>query len=109
MSAVPVPWAASATDRVPVPGSSAGVAARSWSVTTPTRLRSRRPSTQATNSTHTALTIIGRIIGTNTWPTSTPSALAVRAVGPPQGRMLKTPPASMMTHASTSRLMPSRL
>lgn len=55
------------------------------------------------------LTIIGGIIGTNTSSTSTPSALAARAVGPPQGRMLNTPPASMMTVAMTSRLIPSRL
>ncbi len=74
----------------------------------PRRLRSFMPSTQATNTTQREVTAIGRIIGTKMSLTSTPRAVAARAVGPPHGRMLKTPPASMMTQASTRRLMPRR-
>ena len=74
----------------------------------PRRRFSRRPSQNATARPQAPVMTMGRIIGTNSWPTSTPRALAARAVGPPQGRMFMLPPAIMTTQVSTSRLMPSR-
>jgi hypothetical protein len=46
--------------------------------------------------------------GTNRALTSTRSALAARAVGPPQGVRLVFPAASMMTQAAISGFIPSR-
>ena len=63
---------------------------------------------KATKVHHAPVTTMGAIMGTKTWPISTPSALTARAVGPPQGRMFISWPAIITTQASTSRFMPSR-
>ena len=63
---------------------------------------------KATKVHHMPVTIIGAIIGTNTSPISTPSALTARAVGPPQGRMFIRWPAIITTQVSTSRFNPRR-
>ncbi len=52
---------------------------------------------------------IAGIIGTKMSAGSTCSALAARAVGPPQGVMFSTPLESMIRQAISSGLMPRRL
>ena len=52
---------------------------------------------------------IAGIIGTKMSDGSTCSALAARAVGPPQGVMFITPPARMIRPAMIRGLMPRRL
>ena len=64
--------------------------------------RSLNPKRYDAYNTQQTPTTSAGIMGTNTVPTSMASALAARAVGPPHGSMFMTPPANMVTQASTS-------
>lgn len=75
----------------------------------PSRLRSRRPSTTARSRTATSPMPSAGIIGTKMSPASSLSAVAARAVGPPQGRVFMTPFAVAATPVITTRLILRRL
>ena len=75
---------------------------------TSSRLRSERPSCQASSSTVAMPATMPGTIGLNSSEGDTFSTVAARIVGPPQGRMLSTPFARLATTVSTTGLSPSR-
>lgn len=75
----------------------------------PTRRRSLRPRTYARTNTPSSPAARAGIIGTKMSAASSLSAVAARAVGPPQGRVFITPLAVAATPVMTTKLRPSRL
>ena len=72
------------------------------------RLRSCRPSSQAKTRTTMRPTMSEGTMGTKTSLTSSLSAVAARAVGPPHGRMFMVPLARPATQVRTTGLILSR-